>query len=82
PEDILVFSFTPEGGPTTTDTITILKLDRPHFEAVDCNPTYFHTITQVYTTNHRIASVEIGNPNVDYDDSKAHLLLTLEAADN
>ena len=56
----------------TLDTITVEKVDRPHFESVDCSPSYFHTITAVGTTHNAIDSVVINNPDVDYDTSRKH----------
>ena len=56
----------------TLDTITVEKIDRPHFESVDCSPSYFHTITAVGTTHNAIDSVVINNPDVDYDTSRKH----------
>ena len=56
----------------TLDTIMVEKVDRPHFESVDCSPSYFHTITAVGTTHNAIDSVVINNPDVDYDTSRKH----------
>lgn len=57
------------------DTLTITKTNQVHFEAVDCAPNYFHTITQVATTRHAIDSAVIKNPNIDYDTSKENIYI-------
>lgn len=52
------------------DTLTVYKESRPHFESVDCGPSFFHTITAVGCTNNAVDSVVINNPDVSYDTSK------------
>lgn len=54
------------------DTVTVTKTNEPHFESVDCAPSFFHTITAVSHTGHRIDSIVINNPEVNYDTSKKH----------
>lgn len=78
PEDVLYFEVQ---GTTQTlkDTVRIQKTDSPHFESVDCSPAMFHTITGVSSTNHAIESIEINNPNVSYDTSKANFLLVFKS---
>lgn len=57
---------------TFIDTLVVAKEDKIHFESVDCAVSYFHTLTSVSCTNHRIDSVRIINHNVSYDTSKKH----------
>lgn len=56
----------------TLDTITVTKENTPHFESVDCSPTFFHTLTGVSCTHNAIDSVVIIHPDVDYDTSRKH----------
>ena len=73
PEDVLVFSF--DNGNDSlhvTDTVWIKKEDYPHFESVDCNTIYFHTITGVKYTRNYIDSIVINNPSVTYDSQTVH----------
>jgi len=81
PQDSLIFQFTDTNQVTLYDTLIIDKVNNPHFEAVDCAPSYFHTITSVRCTANRIDHVDIGNPTVDYDDSKAHIHIVLKNTD-
>jgi len=60
---------------STIDTVSVTKEDKPHFESVDCAPAFFHTITSVAHTSHRIDSIVINNPEVNYDTSKTHLYI-------
>ena len=73
-EDIFFFEVKSKLG-KTLDTVKIKKLDYNHFESVDCNPSFFHTITGVEHTHHRIDSIVINNANVTYDASKAHFYI-------
>ncbi|MBQ4147710.1 MAG: hypothetical protein II593_07005, partial [Prevotella sp.] len=61
------------------DTVVIQKENRSHFESVNCNPSFFHTITQVDYTKHMIDSIVIKNREVTYDRSKAHFYIYLRA---
>ena len=73
PEDVLFFSrSSASGGLTVVDTVTIKKQDTPHFESIDCNPSYFHRIEGIRYTHHGIDSIVIKNTNVTYDESKTH----------
>lgn len=60
-------------GGHSLDTLTVYKEDHPHFEAVDCSPAFFHTVTAATITRHGIDSVTVVNPNVNYDPTHAHL---------
>ncbi len=74
-EDVLFMEIRNTTGTTTLDTVRVEKLDYPHFEAVDCNPSFFHTITNVSYTRHRIDSIVINNANVTYDAKKCHFFI-------
>ena len=76
PEDVLVFQFNNSNNNLhITDTLWIKKYDYPHFESVDCNTTYFHTITDVKYTCNYIDSIVINNSSVTYDSQTVHLYL-------
>lgn len=60
---------------STIDTVSVTKENTPHFESVDCAPAFFHTITSVTHTSHRIDSIVINNPEVNYDTTKKHLYI-------
>lgn len=77
PADVLYFKFEGESG-TLTDTVTIEKTNTPHFESVECSPTFFHTIDHVSWTRHAIDSIVITKAQVDYDTTQGHLLLYLK----
>lgn len=74
--DRLRFVFTSKAGVTTVDTVTVSKSSISHFESVDCPPSFFHTLTAVTAKGTRVSQVEISNPNVDYDGTKEHILIT------
>ena len=77
PEDVLVFHFDNSNNDSlhVTDTVWIKKDDYPHFESVDCNTVYFHTITGVRYTSNYIDSIVINNPSVTYDSQTVHFYL-------
>lgn len=60
---------------TRLDTVTIEKENMPHFESVDCSPSFFHKITSVSCTHNAIDSIVINNHDVNYDTSKKHFLI-------
>ena len=73
PEDILVFCFDLVSVQArVTDTVWIKKEDHPHFESVDCNSAFFHTITDLKCTRHYIDSIVIINPSIDYNYETVH----------
>ena len=80
PEDTLCFKFS-NVGYFAVDTVWVKKEDTPHFESVDCTPTYYHNITAVRSTHYAIDSVIINNPTVDYDPQKVHFHLYLKSRD-
>ena len=73
--DVFYFELRDTLGNHSIDTVAIHKQDRPHFDAVDCNPSFFHTLTGVETTHHAIDSIVINYPTVNYDTSKEHLYI-------
>lgn len=75
PTDELLFLYTDAEGKQALDTVRVNKTDKSHFESVDCPPSFFHTITSVECTKHRIDSIVIHDPNVDYDETKQHLYI-------
>lgn len=74
--DKLRFTFKSKAGVTTVDTVTVSKTSKSHFESVDCPPAFFHTLTAVKAKGTRVSKIEISNPNVDYDGTKEHILIT------
>lgn len=64
-----------------TDTVTVEKTDEMHFESVDCNPSFFHTISRVTHTKHVIDSIVIQNPKVDYDSQREHFRIYFRTLD-
>jgi hypothetical protein len=79
PEDVLIVRVRNAAGKRYEDTIRIKKDNLPHFESVDCQASYFHTITAVSSTHDIIDSIVIKNPNVNYDASITHFYLYLKA---
>ena len=76
PEDVLVFQFdNSDNNLHVADTLWIKKYDYPHFESVDCNSAFFHTITNVRSTHNYIDSIVINNPSVTYDYETVHFRL-------
>lgn len=63
------------------DTITISKTNTPHFESVDCGPSFFHTIEGVSHTSHKIESVTINDSEVNYDTEKEHIRIIFKSGD-
>ena len=75
PEDVFYFEIKNQENQVFKDTVTVKKEDFSHFESVDCNPAFFHTITEVKTTHNLIDSIVINNKDVNYDASKAHFYI-------
>ena len=73
PEDVLLFTFEiANTDSVVADTVWVKKDNYPHFESVDCNTTYFHTLTDVKYTRNYIDSIVIKNPSVTYDSKTVH----------
>lgn len=79
PEDSIRIKVVDDSDNEWWDTICIKKDNMPHFESVDCQASYFHTLTGVKSTHHLIDTIVINNPDVNYDTSKQHLHLYLKA---
>lgn len=75
PEDVFYFEIRNQENQVFKDTVTVKKEDFSHFESVDCNPAFFHTIAEVKTTHNLIDSIVINNKDVNYDASKAHFYI-------
>lgn len=81
PQDVFFVELRDTFGNVTIDQVTVTKENHPHFESVDCNPSYFHTITDVAWTTERIDSIVINNPEVTYDTTQPHFLIYFRPAD-
>lgn len=81
-EDVFYFKFEKSNGSTITDTVKVAKKNMPHFESVDCNPAFFHTITGVEHTRHAIESIIINNNTVTYNVAEAHFIIYLKDSDS
>lgn len=82
PEDILVFHFHHATiGVSVMDTVWLKKDDIPHFESVDCNTSFFHTLTDVRYTCNYIDSIVIKKTSVNYDNEEAHFYLYPKSSD-
>ncbi len=79
PEDVLYMEVVNNVGGMWRDTIRIKKENTAHFESVDCQASYFHTITEVNYSRHLIDSIVINNPHVTYDTTEPHFYLYLKA---
>ena len=80
PEDVFVFHFVGDGW-RKADTVWVKKDDRPHFESVDCNPIFFHDLTDVRCTHNLLDSIVINNPSVTNDDQVVHLYVYPKTGD-
>ena len=79
PEDIFITLLADTAGYAYIDTIRIKKENYPHFESVDCQASYFHTITGVSATHHVVDSIVINNPQGNYEQNTTHFKLYLKA---
>lgn len=75
PEDMLVFYVAGRDSVQTLDTVWVKKEDIPHFESVDCNPSFFHHITGVRHTHYRLDSVVVNHAEVNYETTNEHFHL-------
>lgn len=62
------------------DTVYIQKENYPHFESVDCQLSYFHSITGVRSTTYGIDSIVINNPSVSYDSQVENIRIYFKSA--
>ena len=67
PEDVLLICFTDTNKKEWRDTIWLQKENHPHLESVDCQPKFFHTLTDVRATRNRIERIAIINSTVEYE---------------
>ena len=79
PEDMLYFILCDTLGNTYRDTVRVEKENYQHFESVDCQPAYFHHLTNVSTTHHIIDSIVISKSTVNYDDKDEHFHIYFKA---
>ena len=56
-------------------SLYVKKENFPHFESVDCQANFFHTITGVRHDGEYIDSIVILNPSVTYDQSTEHIAI-------
>ena len=80
PEDVLVFNIY-RSEYNIVDTVWVKKDDIPHFESVDCNASFFHTITGIRYTTNFIDSIVINDPSVDYDKTTIHFYIYPKVSD-
>lgn len=78
PEDTLMFAFYPKSGERQVDTVWLKKEDIPHFESVDCNPSFFHRIEAMRSTHHVIDTIIINRSSVDYDTTAIHFRISFK----
>lgn len=81
PTDVLVLCYTDTVGTHLLDTLYVSKTNEPHFESVDCNPSFFHELTNLQCTHHMLDSVSIAQPSVNYDTKKTHIYLYFHSDD-
>ena len=79
--DQLRFTLTDTTSTIINDTVTLYKTDIPHFESVDCSPSYFHQFTNLQCTHHMLDSVSIAKPAVNYDTNSTHINLYFHSDD-
>lgn len=77
--DVLYFVLTDSLAVTRTDTVRVNKTNQPHFESVDCTPSYQHTLTSVEWTTHAIDSIIITKSKVTYDTTGGNLRIYFRA---
>ncbi len=79
PEDVFFYTLLDTLGNTYRDTVYVKKENYPHFESVDCQPAYFHKLTEVRTTHHIIDSIVIKRSTVNYDSKNEHFHIYFKA---
>ena len=79
--DVLILSRHDSLWRTSTDTLYVEKSNQPHFESVDCAPTYFHEIKSVSHTHHGLDSAVLYKTTVDYDTTRTNVKLYFKALD-
>lgn len=66
------FYFVYDIDESVIDTVVVEKTDQPHFESIECNPIFFHTIKGIQYTKNMIDSITIKDAQVTYDTTKVH----------
>jgi hypothetical protein len=66
------FYFVYDIDESIVDTVVVEKTDQPHFESIECNPIFFHTIKDIQYTKNMIDSITIKDTQVTYDTTKVH----------
>lgn len=79
PEDEFYYILHDTLGNVYKDTVRIKKENYQHFESVDCQPAYFHKLTEVQTTHHIIEDIEINNSTVNYNATEEHFHIYFKA---
>lgn len=79
PEDVFCLLLCDTTGNFWVDSVFVKKDDMPHFESVDCQAAFFHTLTGVRSTHNAIDSIVINNKSVTYDQSKTHIYIYLKS---
>ena len=79
--DVLIFEITDSNAVTLTDTVRVAKTNEPHFESVDCSPSYYHTIKDVTWTMNAIDSIIIAKSKVTYDTTGGNLHIYFKSDD-
>ena len=71
--DELYFTLTNSSRVNVTDTVRIGKENHPHFESLECPPSFIHTLSSVEHTTHAIDSIIITKSIVNYDTTGGNL---------
>ncbi len=74
-EDVFYLDMTDTTGLKYRDTVWVSKTNEMHFESVDCEASYFHTIQEVRSTHKTIDKIIINNKEINYDAGKPHLII-------
>lgn len=75
PQDVIILSVDKGLDKPVNDTIYVSKTNYPHFESVDCQPCFFHNITEVAYTSHMLQDLSVVKNTVDYDSDNTHIYL-------
>ena len=78
PEDVFCLLLCDTTGNFWLDSVFVKKDDMPHFESVDCQASFFHTLTGVRCTHNALDSIVINNKSVTYDQTKTHIFIYIK----
>ena len=70
PVDTLIFEFTNVEQMLRRDTVWVMKENFPHYESPECPAAMFHVVTGVRSTHLLIDTVQVVNPNINYNASE------------